>query len=203
MAAALGDLIQVIDNQTYLGQQVLNVYYYRVVAPTGLFDGYLNDFNSWFTAAVIDKVVDLQVDELSHVSREWRNMTNGVDLLTDGSVINGSQSVSPAALMPSYVSLGFLLQRESLTTRNGYKRFAGIGDATIEGNTVPLPNASITAVEAALAADIMVGLAAVAEPIIVKRPIQAPVASYLYSSIGSATFRGVGTQNTRKAGRGV
>jgi len=203
VAAANGDLIQVIDDQSYLGQQILNVYYYRITAISGLFDGYLNDLNTWFEDNVMEAVRFIQNNGVSHNAREWRNLTNGVDLFTDSTVFVGQNGTVAERRMPSYVSAGFMLQRESLLTRNGYKRFAGIDDGDVEGNTWTIDTDLINAVESALAADITLGLATVAEPIILKRPIDVPVESYVYSSIGSASFRGLGTQNTRKAGRGV
>ena len=203
MAGSLGDLIQVVDNQSYLGQQILNVYYYRITSITPLLDPYMDVMAEWFDNTVVAAVRELQVNALLHVSREWRNLSNGTDLFTETSVIAGDQSQSAAAFTPSYVSAGFMLQRESLLTRNGYKRFAGIPETSIEGNVYTEGSTFIAAVEAALAADIVVGIATVAEPVIVKRPIDVPVGEYVYSSIGSAQFRSLGTQNTRKAGRGV
>ena len=203
MAASLGDLIQLVDNQLYLGQQVLNVYYYRVTAVAGLADGYLSDLNDYWEPNVLDQVLNIQSDSLDHVSREWRNLTNGADLFVDGSVIPGALAESDASDTPSYVSAGFLLHRESLVTRNGYKRFAGITEAQITGNTYIGNMTHIGLIETALAGDLNIGVIAVAEPVIVKRPISVPVTSYQYASIGSASFRGLGTQNTRKAGRGI
>lgn len=203
MAASLGDLIQLVDNQLYLGQQVLNVYYYRVTVALGIADPYLNLLNDYWEDNVLEHVIQIQSDNLSHVSREWRNLTNGADLFVDGSVIPGALAESDASDTPSYVSAGFLLHRESLVTRNGYKRFAGITEAQITGNTYVGNMTHIANVETALAADLNVGIISSAEPVIVKRPISVPVTSYLYASIGSASFRGLGTQNTRKAGRGI
>lgn len=203
MAAELGDLIQVVDNQSYLGQQVLNVYYYRVTNVLGLADGYLEGFSNWFDDTVVEAVRNVQIDTLLHLSREWRNLTNGTDLFTETTVISGQMSLPDSNNSPSYVSAGFMLQRESLLTRNGYKRFAGIPDTMIDGNTWTQPLTEVEAIEAALAADIVISLVTAAEPVIVKRPIVVPVSSYVYSSVGSAQFRGLGTQNTRKAGRGV
>jgi hypothetical protein len=203
VAGTLGDLIQVVDNQSYLGQQVLNVYYYRITSVTPLLDPYMGAMSEWFDANVVAAVRELQVNTLLHVSREWRNLSNGTDLFTETTVIPGDQATSDATSTPSYVSAGFMLQRESLLTRNGYKRFAGIPEGSISGNTYTEGSTFIDAVEAALAADIVVGIATIAEPVIVKRPIEVPVGEYVYSSIGSAQFRSLGTQNTRKAGRGV
>lgn len=203
MAAALGDLLQLVDTQSYLGQQVLNVYYYRVVAITGLGDNYLEALNGYWEEGILSKVTNLQVDDLLHTSREWRNMSNGSDLYANNTVVPGGNVVTDSALTPSFVSAGFLLRRESLVTRNGYKRFAGLPEQDIQGNTWVGDPDFITELEAALAADLVGGLVTLAEPIIVQRPIVAPVGAYNYSSIGSAQFRGIGTQNSRKAGRGV
>lgn len=203
MAAVTGDLIQLVDNQSYLGQQVLNVYYYRIVVITGLDDPYLNDLNTAWATVVLPTILAMQADELLHVSREWRNMSNGVDIFTDTEVIPGDNGVPVGDLLPSYVSAGFMLQRDSLVTRNGYKRFAGLFETLVEGNTFLFEPENIEAVEEALAAVLNIGLIPVAAPVIVKRPIEAPVEDYEYSGVQSATFRSLGTQNSRKAGRGV
>lgn len=203
MAAILGDLIQLIDNQSYLGQQVLNVYYYRFILALGSEDGYLELLNSEWEADVLPKITQIQNDALLHNSREWRNLSNNVDLFVDGTVVPGVNAAADTAREPSFVSAGFLLRRESLVTRNGYKRFAGLSEQDISGNTWIGAPIYITNLETALAQDLSIGLIPSAEPVIVKRPIVPPVSSYVYASIGSASFRGVGTQNTRKAGRGV
>lgn len=203
MAAVLGDLIQVIDNQVWQAQQILNVYYYRITATLGLADGYLSDLNDTFEDVVLNPVLALQSQYLSHVSREWKNLSNGVDLFVDGSVLPGLNTSAAVNQEPSFLSAGFILRRESLVTRNGYKRFAGLTSDQVDGNTSVISSTIISNIETGLASDLTIGLATVAEPVIVKRPISPPVASYLYASIGSASFRGIGTQNTRKSGRGI
>lgn len=203
MAAILGDLIQMIDDQSYLGQQVLNVYYYRITATLGLADGYLSDLNDYFTSDILINIRAIQLDGLLHLSREWRNLSNGVDLFADNSVLNGTVGGAATVYTPSFLSAGFMLQRESLATRNGYKRFAGISEANVSGNSLVGLTTEVGNLETNLAQDLLIGIIPVAEPVIVKRPINPPVESYVYASIGSASFRSVGTQNSRKAGRGV
>jgi len=203
MGVNTGDLIQVIDNQSYLGQQVLNVYYYRWSSAPVLSGPYLSQLNDSFQTTVMDFVADLQNDMLTHLSREWKNLSNNVDIFVDGDTFDGSNAVTEDTALPSYVSLGFLLQRDSLVTRNGYKRFAGLRDADVAGNSYTGGAPTIAAVETALASPLEVGIIEVAFPIIPKRPLVPPVGSYVYSSIISARFRTVGTQNSRKAGRGV
>ncbi len=201
MAAILGDLIRCVDTQSYLGETVLNVYYYRITAVTGAEDGYLDILNTSWEGEVLDNVVKLQISNLLHTQREWRNLSNGVDLMVDATVVPGGRTESSSA--PSFTSYGFMLARESLVTRNGYKRFGGIPDSFIDGNNYVGNAGLITAVESGLAADLMAGITILAEPVIVKRPIETPAGEYLYSSVGSAAFRGIGTQNTRKPGRGI
>ena len=202
MGVVTGDLIQCVDNQSYLGQQVLNVYYYRWFSTPVADRSYLEGIADDWETKVLDPVLDLQNDGLSHVSREWRNISNNVDLFVNGEVKYGSNSSTETTRLPSYVSIGFLLQRDSLVSRNGYKRLAGLTDADVSGNKYVGGAPSVAAVEVAFAALLSFSLFDVAAPIIVKRPIVPPVESYSYSSIISARFRTVGTQNTRKAGGG-
>jgi len=203
VVAALGDLIQITDFQEYLEQQVLNVYYYRITSLTGLSDPYLPVLGDWFRDNVVEAVRAIQSPSALHLSRELRNLSNGADLYTDNEVLDGTNTTTGSGNLPSYVSLGFILRRESLVTRNGYKRIAGVIETNVAGNDFQGDLPEIAAIEEALAADIVIGLATVAEPIIVKRPIIVPVEDYEYASIGSAQFRGLGTQNSRKRGRGI
>ena len=182
---------------------MLNVYYFRATPPLGATEPLLSEMNDAFETVVLNKVKAIQNIWVYHTSREWKNLTNGVDLFVDGTVVRGDTDSALTAALPSFVSMGFILRRESLVTRNGYKRICGLNDNDVTGNEYVGSMTPIHALEEGLASDLMYGLATIAEPIIVKRPITPPVEEYLYSSIGSASFRGVGTQNTRKAGRGV
>lgn len=198
-----GNLLQLIDRQTYLGQELINVYYYRVTPALGITGNYLELLNDSWEEIVLPTVVKFQTGRLSHVQREWRNLSNNLDLFIDSTVVTGTATGSTSVDTPSYVSLGFQLNRESLATRNGYKRFGGLPDDGISGNTWTGNPDDISDCEEALGSDLFIGLISSAEPVIVKRPIEPPVGSYVYASIGSATFRGLGSQNTRKQGRGV
>lgn len=199
MAAGLGDLIQFVDNQTYLGETILNVYNYRVTSITGLTGDYLQVLAEEFRDTVIAAVREIQVDVLVHTTLEARNLSNNLDFYE--LAVNQAGVIAAAAdnLQPTFITAGFQLLRESLATRNGYKRFSGLNDLQVEGNELTLDSADVTAIQNALAADIVIGLATVAEPVIVRRPITPPVGTtYTYASIGSATLKGLGTQNTRK-----
>ena len=203
MAAVLGDLLQLVDNQTYLEQQVLNIYYYRVTSITGLGADYLEALNTYWEGLVLDAITPIQMSNLTHVSREWRNLSNGLDFFVENTPVVGELSTDTNQQEPSFLSAGFLLLRESLATRNGYKRFAGLSETDVVGNAWVGGSTRTNALATALASDLQAGLVTIAEPVIVRRPLIPPVASYTYSSIGAAQFRGIGTQNTRKQGRGT
>ena len=205
MAASLGDLIQIIDKQLLGvgGDLGLNIYYYRVTSITGLGGTYLEDIGDWFDTNVVDKVRKIQMAGYSfRGDLELRNLTNATDFFIKARDNDGLETTGQP--LPPFVTLGWRLNREGLTTRNGYKRFGPISEARMNFNTfTPAAGSDITDITAALAADIILGLVTVCEPVIVKRPIPIPATGYVYNSIGSATFRGVGTQNTRKVGRGI
>jgi hypothetical protein len=204
VAAAFGDLIQIVANQLYLDQRVMNVYYYRVTNALGLADGYLPLFNTAFQAQVLTPVRAVQASLLNYTSLVYRNVSNGVDILEQPVSLAGTVATTAAQAMPSFVSMSWLLRRESLLTRNGFKRFAGINDGTVDGNTTTISSTILNAVSAGLAADLMAGIAVLGEPVIVRHPITIPAGTgYVYASIGSAEFREVTTQNTRKRGRGI
>lgn len=206
MASVLGDLWQVTDFQLYLEQQVLNVYFYRVTSVTGVNDDGYDDMLDWFETNIITPVRAIQIPALNHFQLEIRNLSNGVDITTRAEDLDGTRSAGSPTPTPSYVSAGFKLIRESLVTRNGYKRYAGISEGDTTGNEFALAGSSLTDdIEAALASDVVLGLVTVAEPVIVHHPIGTPpVTSYTYSSIGDAAVKPtLGSQNTRKPGRGV
>lgn len=203
---ALGDLLQVTSKQRLFGQSCLNVFHYRVTSITGLDDTAYSQMWTWFLGSIGLAMRNIQSSVIAFESVEIRNLSNGVDFYEQPFTATGNVAATEATTLPSAVSIGFKLVRESLVTRNGYKRFAGVPEAWVTGNnyTPPSPTTT-TAMETALAADWIGGLITLAEPVIVRRPLVPPVGtSYVYSSIGSAACKGtMGSQNTRKPGRGI
>jgi len=198
MAIATGDLLQITDFQTYLGEECLNVYYYRwFSAPTFDNSAYaplLADFN----AVVIAPVIDIQHYLLLHDRLEIRNLSNNLDFAALITNVAGTRGTSDAQAMPSFNSAGFQLVRDSLIVRNGYKRYAGLSDDLMAGNNYSPGASEIADVITGLTSFLQIGLIDVAAPVIVKRPIDPPLLTYDYASVVSALYKGAGTQNTRK-----
>jgi len=199
VAVATGDLLQITDFQQYLGEEVLNVYYYRYFsAPTfdnTVYEPIVDDF----ATRVIGAVRQVQVNTLKHDRLQIKNLSNATDFFEKIINIDGELSVADDAELQSYVSLGFQLIRDSLVTRNGYKRIAGLQESQVDGNEFSGNMTTINGIRPRFTESLQVGLIQVAAPVIVKRPIPVPAGtSYVYSSVVECLFKGLGTQNTRK-----
>lgn len=201
MAASLGDFLRTTVTAELFGQNILNIFYWRVTSITGLTGDYLSAINDELELNLITPMSDIQSSDLQYREILTQNVTNGIDFAVKTYTADELAGTHPTASLPSFVTLTFRLQRESLVTRNGYKRLSGIPENLVTGNDYVGSTVEIDAIEAAFSADIVIGIATIAEPVILKRPLPTIVpTSHLYSSIGGCDFRGVGSQNTRKGG---
>lgn len=203
MSAALGDLLSITVKASLFGEDVYNIFYYRVTSVTGIDSSGYVPLVDEFVTQVLTPQRALQSDDVIYQEALLKNLTNGVDF--------AFASFAPASIggtvaqpsMPSFLTLSFRLQRESLATNNGGKHIAGVPEGFVTGNTFVGSSSLLTDYADALAADIVVGLVTLCEPVIVKRPIPVPATiGYVYSSVGGADYRKVGTQNSRKPGSG-
>jgi len=194
-----GDLIRGIDRQEYLDEEVLNIYFYRYAPVAPATNDVYDVLADFFENNLIPAVAATQADLLTHTNINIVNLSNGIDFLDRPITIRGDLATTSSEALPSYVSIGYMLIRESLVTRNGYKRFAGLPEYVVQGNEYSISSTLTDAIEDQLSTDVFSGLTVIYEPVIVKHPIGSPpVASYQYSSIGDAQLRKLGTQNTRK-----
>lgn len=200
-----GDLIQIMAEGSIDGtdQICLNVFYYRYIVLTPALNEIYPALWNAFDSTVLEAVKGIQATEYLWKNGYIRNLSNGVDeySVTLGTSEDRGRKTSPP--LPSYVTYTFRLKRESAVTRNGYKRFAGVSEGDGQDNNYNPGTTEVAAVNSALAADLNIGLVPAFEPIIVKRPIPSLAVGYQYASIGSADFRGIGSQNTRKPRRGI
>lgn len=204
MSTNVGDLVQIVDIQTLLGQTLMNVWYYRCTVAVD--DGVetLEQLASFLRLSVLDEITAIQVTGLLHTQRQVKNLTNGIDFFVDATVDPGQVSTSGTDALPSFISAGFMLVRSSLATRNGYKRFGGLPESMVAGNASAIPTGLVDNIESAIVQTPVLLNAAEFEPVIVKRPIPEPGGGdYVYSTVSACQFRGIGTQNTRKPGRGI
>lgn len=205
MAAGLGDFLQFSVHQSYLDQNIYNVYHYRVTSLTGLAGDYLDVLNDWLDDNVNAMVRVIQNTAVNYIDIEARNLTNGVDVAIMNLSSTGAVAATIATRAPSWLSFSFRLLRETLTTRHGWKRYCGGNEGQFEQNSWTIAGTDTTNIENAISSDIVLGLVTVCEPVILKRPLPTPVpTSHPYSSIGGAIFRTlIGSQGSRKVGIGI
>lgn len=203
MAIDAGDVLRFTVVQSYDSQQVLNVFYYKVgvlgvstLTPAEIAENFWDSVKvNWRGCAAIavtfDKVVLEDLDG---------------DFDYGEYVISGAERAGLASgvSMASYEAYAIKLNRTSRLTRNGAKRLVGVTETQVDAFGL-LTSGMFNALQLLaddFATDLRVGVAVLAEPVIVGFP-NAHRALRVEVPIDAATAAAyTSTQNTRKRGRG-
>jgi len=191
---AVLDIYSIEDRQTFLGQSVVNVYYYQDVGVNAITEAQLADI---FEVTVIDELVSVQATNLVHDTIRVTNLTNPGPYSEYTIGTQGEKSSEP---LPRFNAWGFRFVRDSLATRNGYKRIAGVtedlqssGVATSAALT--LLNTVTGAFLATLSGD---SGNLLAKPVIVGRNSNGTYDLSRVSNVVSVVYYAITTQNSRK-----
>lgn len=208
MALNIGDIVKVTDVQNFLGQEVLNVYFYEVTAaPEVAGDNTpYEQICASFNADVRIYALPIQSVQLTHSVTRVDNLTNGLDFAEVAVSVAGQDNGAPLA---SFYALNFILRRTTKLTRNGSKRLAGITENNVDGNGwsnsyTPLNNYG-NAVASPLLDAAEPTANPFASPVIVGRRLVGEKYEYDLSKINpiaSAGVTAVSTQRSRKVGHG-
>lgn len=199
MAIPLGAFLRIIDKQLLFEQPVFNVYHYRVVSVTGIEDGTLGEVLEFWVDHMMDEIRGIQHPNVLHQTVEIYDLTGGTQFATQVLNLNGTNSAEETECAPSFVCASFMLNRSSLLTRNGWKRYAGIAEGYINGNVTEGFSTSATPLAEKLGEDVYGGIVQLLEPVIIKHPLVVPLpTSHGYNSIDSAVFKHIGSQVSRK-----
>lgn len=142
-----GDLIELVHEQTYLGQLVNNVYFFEAIIA----DASLEDLATWFETNLVPDIKGVQNDAVIHVALRLRNIFNLAEVFEEPLTGTGV-NVSGALELPSFVAASFRLDHDNAVVRPGYKRYCGLTETTIT--------------DALLASGPLLGLAAIAENLV-------------------------------------
>nr|CRY96623.1 hypothetical protein [uncultured prokaryote] len=190
-----GAIYMLLDKQRYLGQELLNCYYYAQANGTGNAE----EFAETFVDVVIPAMLPLQSEGLEHLAIEVINVDDPSDFfeLVLSPVISG---LVEDAGMPSYVAWAFKLVRASRVVRNGRKAIAGVTEAQTANNH---PTGAALVLLDALAdvlGAVLVGTGTDEyQPVIYGKPTPAPSSLPLrVVNVANAAFNHLSTQNTRK-----
>jgi len=131
MALSVGDIISLEDRQTFLGETMVNVYYYQVDTLESLVE--LDDIAAEWQAVVMNTIQAVQSGAVEHVRLVLRNLTNGIDI--HELPLTGEAGAIGGDAYPSLVALSIRLVRATAVTRHGSKRIGGLPEANFNGNT--------------------------------------------------------------------
>lgn len=197
---AIGDIWELTLRGTFLSQEVLNVFNYRETVALGG-DAAPEDIGAWFWDTFSNEILNAISSSVTFTQVDIFQVTGGTGIGTYA--ITGGAGLAPGEPLPSSTAYGFRYNRASSDSRHGYKRFPGVVEGAVNGNTtVGSYLTSLNDTTDDLEADIFDASSVIdgrLEPVILSRvvngaerpvPIAFPVSSVVYT--------GVTTQNTRK-----
>lgn len=218
---ATNDIYELIDFQTYFGQEIENVYHFR--RTTATFVDTVNPnvaatfLDSWVSKNLPD-IVPLQSSDILHTRVTCRNLFDDADAWDRAINVSGTANVGATDDLPAFVCYGFDLGTNGLIVRDGKKRIAGVIESAQSEGIVTNPTFLIKLQTCAdrmlkgvrFSADSPVNM--IGAPTVVKRVRGGAPGGYTYrlpanqsesvwADIGSAVFKFLLTsQVSRKVG---
>lgn len=201
-----GDIIEFIDNQQADGyaKAIKNIYHFRVFSITTPQDLVVvgQELAMGFMQDRLAAVRAAQSYQINHVSITMNNLTF-LQEFAEYSFITDFRGLDAGEPAPMHLPYSFKLGRNSRLTRNGGKRISGVPEAAIENgrNLAAAYQPEIDAIETVLQSPWNFegeDFGAVLSPVIIRRPANPGVPVVTFTTVVDATFRGFGSQNTRK-----
>jgi len=190
------------------GVQLRNVFQYAV-SVTGTFS--LLDYgqsliDAWSDSArpFFDPIQNIAV---AYSGMQVKNLMNPLEIF-DSTFLNPLDGDEGGECLPPFTTWGFLLKRSTAATRNGYKRFSGVPEVQ-QVNGQPTAAAALLLQDMAeflgtpfpLTLEGTPDVSVILTPTIVRKSSSGAIIAS--QPVVSAQFRSIGTQNTRKFGRGA
>ena len=201
---AVGDRYLIKDFQTYAGEQCVNVYGYRQL----LGEANAGQLAATFDDSVLQWLVSIQQETVKHDRIEVINLDDPLDWAIHTDIINDTGTVLGEG-MPPFVCWSFMFRRVSRETRNGWKRIVGVSEPDQVGGVRTEGAAGrLNSVAAVMfvTLELEVPLSQWA-PVILRREVTGEppntVVTWRDFPVAGVDYRHIGTQNTRKLGRGI
>ncbi len=194
MPTSTSGIYELVLEQTYLGQKILNVFHYLNTLDM---DDLQTECGTAFDEDVLDAVADLQVDGLVYDNIRVANLTGtGADIFVTPSIPDGNIAGDDAA---GFVAAPFRYNRTTKETRNGAKRFAGVTENVMVDDKFETTYFATMQVTALVLAAQMSTVGGLFDPIILRKPPTAgPTFTYNEVLSVSALNRQT-TQSSRKS----
>lgn len=186
--------IQLNHVQNYIGQEIMNRYFYFTAATVTI--GHLDDLAEAFEDVIVPLVNALQITSCTNSridTREIGGVLFSTRPLTGGGSAGGEES-------PSWNALSFLLQRSDASTKSGGKRIGGLSESNLRGNEIfPDPTyEGLIQDYADTVPNVLNGGLANYVPELIRFDPANPGTILASQNFVSASYRGLSTQNTRK-----
>ncbi len=123
-------IVRIEDRQEMAGEGLINTYHYLLNSTEPAPD--LNALAEGFDTTVIQVMKDSQASSLRHTELYLKTVNRGS--LEHTEAINTDGALTAVNPMPSFVACSVKLFRSDTSTRNGYKRIAGMWDEGISNN---------------------------------------------------------------------
>lgn len=197
---ATNDIIRLTVRGQTANQEIVNVFHYKQVSAGTLV---LEDLHNAFMDDVLSPLSVICSSSMTWSRFTYEQLTTGgifLDLILE-SPSNGAVTGDQ---LPPNVCYTFTYLRKVRGNRNGYKRFSGVPEAWQNGGELSSGhNTEIGAVAAGLAADLTTVASVVFRPGVLHKMLNGQLIDPpVFQEIQTVTFTGIGTQNTRKIGRG-
>lgn len=198
MATIVGDVLQLNLVSTYLGQTLNNIFHFQITQVGSVVNA-STALGTGFGDNVLDDIRAITSDQITYNHADIVNIRDVSDFAQDDYSVTGSLTGGTTLDLPSYIGLGFRYNRVGPGQRHGYKRFGGLIESQVSGNSY--------AGNPTLAADLATALIYNQgsdtynswrwSPFVASRPIVFGATPSGYVPVTSL-FQGVTTQNSRK-----
>ena len=185
--------------------EILNVYYYKIVSQTGspVLNNMSAQIEDWWRNEFLPPILACQVEGVNHVRVDVDNMNAFETEFVSIAMDEAPQGVAVEQYSASAAAWSFQLIRQLRTTRHGSKRIAGIPESYVSNNIatgsgVTATNALAVHLGQQIELDTGTGIVMQLAPVIAKTPVPPATIPTVFNNVLSASYRGVGSQNSRK-----
>lgn len=193
--AAVGDIYQLVAKCTYLEQECVNVYHYQLLEH-GAGVGGSDDLNQDWSDQILPAVAAVQVDSVNWFELYTVNLNDPADFHLFALDYDGLIAATADKLLPAFVAFGFRYIRSNWESRDGSKRYVGVSQDVVTGNTYVGDTEDMDNI-AAQSLENRMSNGWVFKPVIARRPIAYGENPVVYG-ISDIQFKGITTQNSRK-----
>lgn len=141
--ADVGDILRFTHFYTLLGEECLNVFFYEITSANltpVLLPAFIDEYEAGFNTGIMQYLSASVV--LNKIKIE--NLTDGVEFTEKNFARAGGLGTDVASSSLAYT---FLLSRGTKVTRNGFKRFPGVLESELSGNTINKNGVQVAAMQ--------------------------------------------------------